>query len=192
MDWFRMALDHCSLRDLGFLGPQFTWHKLFMDGRSIRSKLDRALVSSSWLGKFSNAILYHISNSASNHCILSLRLGLVRVPFKGQSKQFRFEAMWLRDPKCQDVVSEAWERGLMSSLGCPLSNCLQACQEDLTGWNKKEFRHVGRRIAQLQTKLQTVEASGTATSEEIRSARSDLKLWLDAKETMWKQWSHNT
>ncbi|XP_075670182.1 uncharacterized protein LOC142639945 [Castanea sativa] len=99
--------------------------------------------------------------------------------------------MWLRDPKCHDVVSKAWERGLMSSSGCPLSNCLQACREDLTDWYKKEFGHVGRRIAQLQKKLQFMEASGAATSEEIQSAKADLNVWLDAEETMRKQRSRN-
>lgn len=69
---------------------------------------------------------------------------------------------------------------------------MEACREDLTSWNKREFGHVWHRIGQLQKKLQTVEASGAATSEEIWTARSDLNLWLDVEETMWKQWSRNT
>lgn len=72
MDLFLMALNQCSLRELGFLGPRFTSYKLFADGRSIRSRLYRALASTSWFGKFSIAKLYHNSNSTSDHCILSL------------------------------------------------------------------------------------------------------------------------
>lgn len=112
--------------------------------------------------------------------------------FRNQAKQFWFEAMWLRDSKCAEVVSEAWERGLLASSGCPLSNCLQACKEDLSDWNKREFGHVGRQISQLQKKLQILENSRIASSEELRVARVDLNAWLDTKEVMWKQRSHNT
>lgn len=82
--------------------------------------------------------------------------------------------MWLHDPKCPEVVSEAWERGLLSNLGFPLFNCLQACRKDLTVWNKRNFGHVGRRISQLQKKLQSLEVLGIASSEELQAVRSDL------------------
>lgn len=144
MDLFLMALNQCSLHESGFLGPQFTWYKLFADGRSIRSRLYRALASTSWFGKFSNAKMYHISNSTSDHYIPSLQLGFLKVPYRDQPKRFRFKAMWLHDPKCPEVVSEAWKRGLLSDLGFPLFNCLQTCRKDLTVWNKRDFGHVRR------------------------------------------------
>lgn len=37
-------------------------------------------------------------------------------------------------------------------------------------------------LASCRKKLQTVEASGAATSEEIWTARSDLNLWLDVED----------
>lgn len=82
IDRFRMALNCYSLRELGYLGPRFTWHKLFAYGRRIRSRLDRALASTTRFGKFSNAKLYHISNTASGHCILSLQLRLGKVQYR--------------------------------------------------------------------------------------------------------------
>ena len=90
------------------------------------------------------------------------------------------------------MVSEAWERGLLSNSGCSLINCFQACREDLSVWNKKEFGHVGRQISQLQKKLQLLEASGVASSEELRTAKADLTTWLDTEEVIWKQRSRST
>ena len=58
-------------------------------------------------------------------------------------KLFHFESMWLRDPRCLEVVSEAWEHGLSLSMGYPIKNCLQSCKEALTRWNKVDFGHVG-------------------------------------------------
>ena len=106
-------------------------------------------------------------------------------------KLFRFEAMWLRDPHCPEVVNEAWERGLSFSSGFPIQNCLQACRESLQHWNKVEFGHVGCRISALRTTLQRLELQPDQHSEEIRSVRKELNSWLDTEEVMWKQRSRN-
>lgn len=100
--------------------------------------------------------------------------------------------MWLHDLKCQEVVSKAWERGLLTHSGFPLFNFLKACREDLTVWNKRDFGHVGRQIPQLQQKLQILETSGMTSIEDLRAARQDLKTWLDTNKIMWKQHSRNT
>nr|POE92974.1 hypothetical protein CFP56_48120 [Quercus suber] len=77
--------------------------------------------------------------------------------------------MWLRDPRCPEVVSEAWERGLSFSSGSPIHNCLHSCREALERWNKVEFGHVGRRISALQTNLQQLEQQ-----PELHAANIDL------------------
>nr|POF21129.1 hypothetical protein CFP56_06930 [Quercus suber] len=99
--------------------------------------------------------------------------------------------MWLRDPRCSEVVSEAWERGLSCPTGFSIQNCLLACKESLQRWNKVEFGHVGRWIASLRTNLQRLEQQPDHHGEEIRSVRKELNSWLDTEEVMWKQRSKN-
>nr|POF00302.1 hypothetical protein CFP56_60094 [Quercus suber] len=106
---------------------------------------------------FANARVAHISTVESDHCMLCLQWGRDTRNSKRTGKLFRFEAMWLRDPCCPEVVNEAWERGLSISSGFPIHNCLHSCREALERWNKVEFGHVGRRILAFQTNLQRLE-----------------------------------
>jgi len=61
-------------------------------------------------------------------------------------KVFRFESMWLKDPRCEEVVQDAWKEGLAANQEFALSKCLESCHAQLEAWNKEEFGHVGRRI----------------------------------------------
>nr|POE70078.1 udp-glucuronate 4-epimerase 3 [Quercus suber] len=151
--------------------------------------MDRALANEGWMRMFANAKVAHISSIESDHCMLCLQWGCGTRQRMRQGKMFRFEAIWLRDPRCPEVVNEAWERGLSLSSDFPIQNCLQACRESLQRWNKLEFGHVGRRIFVLRSTLQRLHPD--QHSEEIRSVRKELNSWLDTEEVMWKQRSRN-
>ena len=93
--------------------------------------------------------------------MLALRWGQSRKRRTAGAKPFKLEAMWLRDPRCANIVSDAWEYGLCISTGHPLQNCISSCSARLTQWNKREFGHVGHPIKTLRNKLQILEASET-------------------------------
>ena len=90
--------------------------------------------------------------------------------------------MWLRDPRCAEVVQDSWYEGLYKPNGHPITNCLDSCRERLMAWNKSEFGHVGNKIDSLQKRLQMLETlpSTLATDIEISEVRSALNVWLDA------------
>ena len=48
------------------------------------------------------------------------------------------------------MVKKAWNEGKMVSTGGVLENCLGQCRASLEVWNKRELRHVGRKVAELQ------------------------------------------
>lgn len=131
MDRFHEIVDFCRFRDLGYLGPRYTWSRHFENGDSVWARLDRALANEEWMRKIANAKVVHISTIEFDHCMRCLQWGRDTRRKMRQGKLFCFEAMWLSDPRCPELVNEAWERGLSLSTGFPIQNCLQSCREAL-------------------------------------------------------------
>ena len=157
MDRFRRVIHHCAFQDLGFVGSPFTWLKNNGEEGRIRVRLDRALANNEWQGKFQGATLHHIAISTSDHSLLPLWFPHIKFQPQGGVKLFRFEAMWLQDPRCDGVVQEAWQEGLYRPGGCQFLNCLDSCLNclnscwiRLVSWNKIEFGRVQHKIVGLQ------------------------------------------
>lgn len=100
---FVETINWCGLCDIGFVGPRFTWIYVMRDGKQIRERLDRALASVEWVNLFPRARLHHLTNAASDHSPLLLRLD-IRLSKKRMKKLFRFESMWLKEPQCEEIV----------------------------------------------------------------------------------------
>ena len=100
---------------------------------------------------------------------------------------FRFEAMWLEDERCKNVVEEAWERGKTSHSQWPFEACLEECQMSLRSWNTHTFGHAGKQVAKLQRKLQMLENMKVASMnlEAVHATKMELIKWLGIEEKMW-------
>nr|POE64005.1 hypothetical protein CFP56_02038 [Quercus suber] len=107
---FCIAVNESQLRDLGYVGQKFTWCRRMGDRGWVRERLDRALVSTAWAQHFPTHQLFHIANSASDHCILVLKDTPPRCKPRQRKKLFRFESMWINDESCSPVVEEAWAK----------------------------------------------------------------------------------
>nr|POF09034.1 hypothetical protein CFP56_14975 [Quercus suber] len=108
---FRECLSRCGLFDLGYVEQRHTW----CNGRAgpageqrTKLRLDRVVASESWIDNFPEASVHHVSMSISDHCLLSLFLHR-RQPCKPARKRFLFEAMWIREAGCREVIEEAWD-----------------------------------------------------------------------------------
>ena len=84
--------------------------------------------------------------------------------------------MWLRDDRCDEIVTAAWERGMHEGSEWPFSNYIEECRTALVSWNKNTFGHVGRKISFLQKELQYLEErrSNNAVMEEIQGTKMEL------------------
>ncbi|KAK9992106.1 hypothetical protein SO802_027091 [Lithocarpus litseifolius] len=104
-------------------------------------------------------------------------------------KLFRFEAMWLKEPQCEDIVQNAWNDGALAQLDFPLISCTNQCRMQLKAWNKNVFRHVGRKINELQEHLEWLEMQPASPGniQDMRDIRIELNKWHDKEDAMWYQ-----
>jgi exonuclease III len=106
MDRFKNALEDCELHDLGFSGDVFTWrNKQLKKDNYIRERLDRAIANDGWRTCFP---LFHVRNGDPYHLdhrpvIISTEKGVSGERWRGPT-QFRFEANWLKEEQCREVV----------------------------------------------------------------------------------------
>ena len=60
MNNFKATINRSKLRDLGYIGANYTWSRKLGERGWVREHLDRALVSLDWLTLFPKVRLYHV------------------------------------------------------------------------------------------------------------------------------------
>ena len=143
MQMFREALDQCDFVDLGFSGPAFTWHGR-RRGELIWERLDRGVANYEWLSRFPTGRVQVLSCFTSDHRPILLTLDAEGEKQRWRRKPFRFEAMWLTDPGCHNMVVRAWES---NPDGLPMyktTKKLKKCKKMLKKWSTAHFGSVTR------------------------------------------------
>ena len=59
MEDFRVALENCELKDLGFIGHKFTWTNRRPSSAHTKQRLDRATANEGWTEKFPTSLVSH-------------------------------------------------------------------------------------------------------------------------------------
>ncbi|XP_057451015.1 uncharacterized protein LOC130742925 [Lotus japonicus] len=146
MKKFRVCMDRCSLSDMGFKGPPFTW-----EWRGVKERLDRGICNLDWLEAFPESSIIHLPQLKSDHKPLL---------FKGSSqgvapvsdRPFRFMSCWLTDNRFPHVVSNAWRNNL------DWASASKSFREDVVEWNTHVFGNVFRRKRRLMRRLEGINA----------------------------------
>lgn len=104
---FAQTLMDCGLMDLGARGYQFTWSNKQEDEGLIEERLDRFVANEDWKLHFPGAMVKNMAVSESDH--VPIMLELLKMPSVGRRKArgFKFEAMWLRQEGCKEIVENA-------------------------------------------------------------------------------------
>ena len=64
---FRTALADCGLKDLGYLGPKFTWNNRRASPHFVQERLDRCVGNASWYSLFPLYSVKHLNYWKSDH-----------------------------------------------------------------------------------------------------------------------------
>ena len=138
---FRDVLDQCGFMDLGYSGPDFTRHGC-RRGELIWERLDRGVTNHEWFAQFPTGRIRHLNCFTSDHRPILLSLYSNGEHQCWRWKPFRFEAMWLTNPKCNGIISKA---RAVNHDGTPMHfvmKKLKKCKKMLTTWNRDHFRSV--------------------------------------------------
>ena len=102
-NFLKELLFDLSTIDLGYSGKQFTWWNKRWGRGAIRERLDQAFASPSWRVAFPKASVIHLGAINSDHHPLLIDTNPVE---EFTPRPFRFEAMWIRDPRCGGVIKK--------------------------------------------------------------------------------------
>ncbi|OMO50714.1 Endonuclease/exonuclease/phosphatase [Corchorus capsularis] len=134
MRLFRDIIEDCELNDLPVLGPLKTWSRR-INGEMVYERLDRALVSRTWLNQFGESVEKHCVSPASDHLPLIITISSCPSPVFTKRKAFRYLSMWLSNEGFKETVSNSW-RGDRSR---NLLQKIEGCSKALADWNREVF-----------------------------------------------------
>ena len=135
---------------------------------------------------FPKAGILHLAATKSYHCPLLLN---TNVNDTSSPRPFRFEAMWIKDSRSEDVVEQAWNICFQGNASFQLCRKIQSTREALKRWNRGCFGHCNQRINRLMQLLQDVQSKDHSEQNAQLEAnlQSELEEWMVRNEILWKQ-----
>lgn len=140
---------------------------------------------------FPRAEVIHFDRRSSNH----IPIGLHFEPTKDldfqvkKARPFRFEAMWLEDENCTEVVRNAWENPSSANASKAIRGKLERCDVDLKDWDFAHFANVGRELKKTWDQLRVLGKNGwngeiVIRRKELEKKERDL---MKKEEILWFQ-----
>ncbi|KAK7855155.1 hypothetical protein CFP56_029352, partial [Quercus suber] len=137
--------------------------------------------------------IHHLDAFHSDHKPLLLCSDSEFKRFYRKGRPFRFEAMWLKDSTCEDVIKQSWEGESSPNIDRGFNRKITACQLNLRAWNRNYFGHVRNTLAKKLKDLKWAEEEGCYASNpgKIYQLREEIQKLKYREESMWKQRSRN-
>jgi len=127
----------------------------------------------------------------SDHIPILVSFSPRQMDMQGQGlarRTFKFEAIWMSDEECGEVISAAWSNdniGEIPSEG--IQRRLGACQRALLSWSGQKFGKVEDDIKRKSEQLAALQRNESpALNAQIRSLKKEIEDLLDFQELKWK------
>lgn len=121
----------------------------------IQERLDRAVANDMWMGRFPG---YQVINGDPRHsdhrpAIVTSDRPVVKAERGSRRSRFKFEASWLEEEKCVQVVGDAWRRA-MNAQQKGAYDALKLVAVDLTDWSRNVLGDLEKRIKKVRKDLE--------------------------------------
>ena len=184
---FQAVIRHCSITDLGYHGPLFTWCNKREEGL-VCKKLDRVLVNDSWCNVFPHSYSVFESGGCSDHA--RGRINLEALARCGR-KPFKFVNVLKKIPQFQSVVEDQWKNSstLFPSTSAlhRFSKKLKALKPHLRSLGKEKLGDLPKRTREAYDRLcakqiDTLAHPSPQTIMEESRAHKDWQYLADLEE----------
>ncbi|RVW16952.1 LINE-1 reverse transcriptase-like [Vitis vinifera] len=173
------VMDDLELVDLPLQGGSFTWSGGFQN--QAWARLDRFMVSPSWLDQFRNVTQKRLSRHISDHFPIIIEGGGIK---RGPSP-FRFENMWLKVEGFKDLLRSWWQGMSVSGRASyRLATKLKVIKQKLKVWNREVFGNLeSNKMAALQQVDYWDQVEG---EQDVRNGIVDAFQRLLTEDSEWK------
>ena len=142
---FKDCLDKCSMVDMGFSGPRYTWTNKRDISNLIIERIDRFFMNPDWYVMYPNARVTHLPRCHSDHCpVLMEALPVSTIKL---NRPFRFQEFWLSDISFPTIVSKAWNGNT------ELEESIDYFSKDATAWNKSHFGNIHQKKGRILARI---------------------------------------
>lgn len=182
MQAFRQVLHDCYLVNIISKGCAYTWMNHREGEELIKEKLDRALCNLEWQEIYPNTEVLALPALGSDHSPLVLSTD---GPSKHRHRSFYFEAFWLQESECREVISKAWTSTHLPRHQLPQR--LFKVSAALSRWSKSHFSVPRQQICYLQQQLQSLTNKPNCSNamQQIQHLKTEIhKLW-EQEERFW-------
>ncbi|XP_031131932.1 uncharacterized protein LOC116033319 [Ipomoea triloba] len=179
---FRNAVADSGLMDFPFSGNQFTWERSRGTPAMVEEKLDRVLVTETWLSLFEGAKACSLICPYSDHLPIMITPEMSNIGCR--SRRFCFDNMWLKETTCREIVEHSWDK----TMGMDVITRIAVCSQDIWRWGREYNRDFLRKIEWTKAKLELLRSrrDPVGVADYARTER-DLLILIEQQHLYWKQ-----
>ena len=163
MHAFQAAIEDCELRDMEYVGDQFTWFR----GR-IRERLDRGLVNDAWSTLYPHAALQNLNYNNSDNRPLCVDTEYYSGVAANGAASKKFEVRRLHEQSFSDVVEEAWNSASAAPEQNTVYEKLNRMHDQFHVWDQSVLKKPKKRLRKARRELEKIMSGPMNDESELK------------------------
>ncbi|KAK9741666.1 hypothetical protein RND81_03G120700 [Saponaria officinalis] len=171
-------------REIPYEGYMYTYDNGHEGAANRQSRLDRALVTESWLDIYPYSKLINSDREWSDHAPVIVYLEKDSGAGQKRTSLFRFEQIWVGEEECEEFIKHAWECGDED-----VATSISQCAMQLRKWKGASIGKITKAIHQRRRRLKQLnEGDRTAALiEKRKQIIQEIAQLTKQEEIFWRQ-----